>query len=153
MARRGRSGGAPQQQEQFREGVVEDVPLDQHGNEIEETTRGSEGLATPEGNVGVPQGNTGGATGPEMVAPPVFDATGALLLNAIPGIVAVLQQLVHTQNGLLAERQAAPAPAPVPQFVPGAKQFRQLGPAYFDGTGGPLAAEEWMSRGGVGNTL
>ena len=37
MARRGRSGGrTPQQPEQPVEGLVEDIPLDQDGNEIEE---------------------------------------------------------------------------------------------------------------------
>ena len=84
IARRGRSGGrAPQQQKQFTEGIVEDVPLDQNGNEIEDTPGGSGVLATPEGNTGVPPGNTGGGA-------TFLDENGAILVGAIPGIVAAL---------------------------------------------------------------
>ena len=90
-------------------------------------------------------GNAAVPTGLETAAP-LLNADRVVLLNAIPGIVTALQQLAHvqksileTQSGIL-ERQTIAAP----RFVVGAKQFRELGPAYFDGTGGPLAAEEWM---------
>ena len=135
----GRGGGrrpphVPFVAEEGQDGYMEDITQEEKDRD--------DGMITPGVGVGggvPPRNDTGDATGLETAAP-LFDATGAVLVNAIPGIIATLQQLVQVQSGLLAERQTFVAPAPAPLFVPGAKQFRELGPAYFDGTGGPLVA-------------
>ena len=142
---RGKGRATPQQQEPVREGVVEDVPLDQHGNEIEETPGGSGVPTTPVSNAGVPPGNTGGGA-------TSLEENSAILVGAIPGIVTALQQLAHVQNEMLTtqtgmlERQTVPAPAPAPHTVVSADKFRKLGLMYFDGSEDPLGADEWLSN-------
>jgi hypothetical protein len=57
-----------------------------------------------------------------------------------------VQSSMQEQSSMLMQnslRAQSSTPPPAPLFVPGAKQFRELGPRFFDGSETPLAAEEW----------